>query len=149
LNAHAAALQDCARDCDLIVLGNGGDCVLDRLWWWNDADPDRAGFVRRMFERLNHGLAPAAAPALLRGELLDALRDGASSRPAERLAGYAGDSAADAADAFNVGERHWRWVLQGVPAQSTHVEFRQPFYDYRVVDLALEVPSAMRAGRRL
>jgi asparagine synthetase B (glutamine-hydrolysing) len=40
-------------------------------------------------------------------------------------------------------------VLQGVPAQSTHVEFRQPFYDYRVVELALEVPTAMRVGRRL
>ena len=67
LNAHAAVLQASAHACDLIVLGNGGDCALDRLWWWNDADPDRDGFVRRMFERLNHGLSPALAPALLDG----------------------------------------------------------------------------------
>src|SRR5262245_53477673 len=149
LNAHAAVLQAAARDCGLIVLGNGGDCALDRLWWWNDADPDRAGFVARMFERLNQGLSPALAPEVLRGELLDELREGTPARLAERLAAYDGDTAADRADAFNVGERHWRWVLQGVPAQSTHVEFRQPFYDYGVVELALEVPTAMRVGRRL
>jgi len=149
LNAHAAVLRDCAHDCDLIVLGNGGDCVLDRLWWWNDADPDRRGIERRMFERLNHGLAPARAASVLQGELLPELREGAGARLAERLALYDGDTAADLADAFNAGERHWRWVLQGVPAQSTHVEFRQPFYDYGVVDLALEVPTAMRNGRRL
>jgi asparagine synthase (glutamine-hydrolysing) len=149
LNAHAVVLQECARVCDLIVLGNGGDCALDRLWWWNDADPDREGFQRRMFERLNLGLAPGLVPVVLRGEALSELLDGTRARLAERLARYGGDTAADVADAFNVGERHWRWVLQGVPAQSTHVEFRQPFYDYRVVDLALEVPLAMRSGRRL
>lgn len=149
LNAHAAVLQVCAPACDLVVLGNGGDCALDKLWWWNDADPDREGFTRRMFERLNHALTPADAPAVLAGELLGELVDGTRARLAERLAAYEGDTAADVADAFNVGERHWRWVLQGVPAQSTHVAFRQPFYDYRVVELALEVPAAMRAGRRL
>ncbi len=149
LNAHAAVLQACARACDLIVLGNGGDCALDRLWWWNDADPDPEGFGRRMFERLNHALTPAQAPTVLRGELLNELVDGAPARLAKRLAAYDGDTAADVADAFNVGERHGRWVLQGVPAQSTHVDFRQPFYDYRVVELALEVPTAMRTGRRL
>jgi hypothetical protein len=149
LNAHAAVLQECARACDLVVLGNGGDCALDRLWWWNDADPGPDGFRRRMFERLNHGLTPADAPALLGGPLLDELVAGAPARLAERLAAYDGDTAADVADAYNVGERHWRWVLQGVPAQSTHVAVRQPFYDYRVVELALEVPTAMRTGRRL
>ena len=149
LNVHATVLQDCARACDLIVLGNGGDCVLDRLWWWNDADPDRDGFQRRMFERLSLGLQPDLVPVVLRGELLRELLDGTRARLAERLSLYGGDTAADVADAFNVGERHWRWVLQGVPAQSNHVEFRQPFYDYRVVDLALEVPLAMRSGRRL
>jgi asparagine synthase (glutamine-hydrolysing) len=149
LNAHAAVLQAAARACDLIVLGSGGDCALDRLWWWRDAEPDPDGFVRRMFERLNLGLAPAPARTLLCGPLLAEIVEGAPVRLAERLAAYDGETAADRADAFNVGERHWRWVLQGVPAQSTHVEFRQPFYDYRVVELALEVPTAMRVGRRL
>ena len=48
-----------------------------------------------------------------------------------------------------MGERHWRWVLQGIPAQATHVEFREPFYDYAVADFAFEVPAELRVGRRL
>jgi asparagine synthetase B (glutamine-hydrolysing) len=149
LNAHAAVLQECARACELIVLGNGGDCALDRLWWWSDGEADAETTRRRMFRRVNLGLGPALAPVVLRDELLHELLDGSRARLAARLALYDGDTAADLADAFNLGERHWRWVLQGVPAQSTHVEFRQPFYDYGVVELALEVPSALRRGRRL
>src|SRR5262249_3516344 len=59
-----------------------------------------------------------------------------------------GESPADRADAFNVTHRHRRWVLLGVPAQSTHVEFRHPYYDDAVVEASLAVPAALRAARR-
>lgn len=149
LNVHATVLQACAEWCDVIVLGNGGDCLLDRLWWWPDDAADADTYVRRMYERINLGLSDAAAAELLAPSFAAEFRAGTRERLRRRLALYPGDTAADAADAFNVGERHWRWVLQGIPAQATHVEFREPFYDYEVADFALTVPSSLRAGRRL
>jgi asparagine synthetase B (glutamine-hydrolysing) len=149
LNVHATVLQACAEWCDVIVLGNGGDCLLDRLWWWPDDAADTETYVRRMYERINHVLSDALADELLAPDFAAEFRTGPRERLRRRLAFYSGDTAADAADAFNVGERHWRWVLQGIPAQATHVEFREPFYDYAVADFALTVPATLRAGRRL
>jgi asparagine synthase (glutamine-hydrolysing) len=149
LNVHATVLQECARWCDVIVLGNGGDCLLDRLWWWNDEAAGEDAYVDRMHARLNGVLSTAQADRLLAPALGAEFRGGPRERLRRRLALYPGDTAADAADAFNVGERHWRWVLQGVPAQATHVEFREPFYDYAVADFALTVPARWRSGRQL
>lgn len=149
LNAHATVLQACAEWCDVIVLGNGGDCLLDGLWWWPDDAADADAYAGRMYERINHVLRDGIASELLAPGLAEEFRTGPRERLRRRLALYPGDTAADAADAFNVGERHWRWVLQGVPAQATHVEFREPFYDYDVVDFALTVPATLRAGRAL
>ena len=149
LNVHATVLQACAEWCDVIVLGNGGDCLLDRLWWWPDDAEDTETYVGRMYERINHVLSAETAEGLLAPALAAEFRGGPRERLRRRLALYSGDTAADAADAFNVGERHWRWVLQGVPAQATHVEFREPFFDYALADFALTVPAELRAGRRL
>jgi asparagine synthase (glutamine-hydrolysing) len=149
LNVHATILQACAQWCGVIVLGNGGDCLLDRLWWWNDDAASEDAFVDRMHARLNGVLSAAQADRLLAPALGAEFRGGPRERLRRRLALYPGDTAADAADAFNVGERHWRWVLQGVPAQATHVEFREPFYDYAVADFALTVPVRWRSGRQL
>jgi asparagine synthase (glutamine-hydrolysing) len=149
LNVHATILQECARWCDVIVLGNGGDCLLDRLWWWRDDAPDERTYVARMYERINGVLSAANAQRLLAPALAAEFASGPRERLRARLALYEGATAADAADAFNVGERHWRWVLQGVPAQATHVEFREPFFDYAVADFALGVPASLRQGRRL
>jgi hypothetical protein len=55
-----------------------------------------------------------------------------------------GGTAADATDAFNVGERHWRGVLR-VSRPRRYVEFREPF-DYDVADPARFRPSCGRAG---
>ena len=129
LNVHATVLQECARWCDVIVLGNGGDCLLDRLWWWPDDAEDAETYVGRMYERINHVLSAETADVLLTPTLAAEFRNGPRERLRRRLELYSGDTAADAADAFNVGERHWRWVLQGVSAQATHVEFREPFFD--------------------
>ena len=149
LNVHATVLQACARWCDVIVLGNGGDCLLDRLWWWPNEVESQDTYVDRMYQRINHGLSLDDATRLLAPSLAAEFCAGPRERLRQRLALYPGATAADAADAFNVGERHWRWVLQGVPAQATHVEFRQPFYDYAVADFALTVPDPLRRGRRL
>jgi asparagine synthase (glutamine-hydrolysing) len=149
LNVHATVLQQCVQWCDVIVLGNGGDCLLDRLWWWRDDAADEDSYVARMYERMNHVLSPGDARRLLTSALGHEFATGTRERLRRRLACYPGATAADAADGFNVGERHWRWVLQGIPAQTTHVEFREPFYDYAVADFALTVPGWLRAGRRL
>ena len=149
LNVHAAVLQSCASWCDVLVLGNGGDCALDRLWWWSDEPANEDEYVRRMLERLRVGCSPPLAQRLFANELSAEVQAGTVRRLRNRLAAYRGASPSDAADAYNVGERHWRWVLQGIPAQATHLEFREPFYDYRVIDFAMGVPARLRAGRRL
>jgi asparagine synthase (glutamine-hydrolysing) len=149
LNVHATMLQHCARWCDVIVLGNGGDCLLDGLWTWSDEPPANEAFARRMFARLNIGLDRRIARRALSPLMLAEFATGPAARLRERLALYPGATAADAADAYNVGDRHWRWTLQGVPAQTTHVEFREPFYDYDLADFALGVPAWLRTGRRL
>src|SRR5688572_11397542 len=149
LNVHALRLREAAAWCDAVLLGNGGDCILDCLWWWRDEPASEDDFVARMYERINLGVKPAVARRLLAPPLVEQLTSGARERLRRRLALYAGATAADVADAYNAGERHWRWVLQGVPAQATHVEYRQPFYDYDVVDLAQRVPVALRRGRLL
>lgn len=148
LNVHATVLQRCAEWCDTIVLGNGGDCLLDGLWTGRDVAPDSEEFARGMFERLNRVIDRPLAAAVLGPALRDVFAGG-YARLRERLARYPGATAADRADAYNVGERHWRWVLQGIPAQSTHVEFVEPFYDYDLADFALTVPASLRTRRRL
>ncbi|MEW6270863.1 MAG: asparagine synthase-related protein, partial [Thermodesulfobacteriota bacterium] len=149
LNGHATALQQCADWCDLLVLGNGGDSLLDAFWKRHDARPGSEAFVRGMYDLMSCGVDGATARHVLAAPLRDELRRGPLDRLRRRLALYQGETAADVADAYNAGERHWRWVLQGVPAQSTHVEFRQPFFDDGVTELALRAPTALRTGRRL
>lgn len=149
LNVHALVLQECARWCDLILLGNGGDSLLDLTWKAHEEPPDSDAYARRMFGYLNAAMPSAVAERVLAPALLSEFRTGPTVRLRERLALFPGGSAADAADAYNVGENHWRWTLQGVPAQSTRVEFRQPFYDYDVADFALGVPGWLRADRLL
>ncbi|HYR96034.1 MAG TPA: asparagine synthase-related protein [Candidatus Binatus sp.] len=148
LNAHAALLRDAGAAGDLILLGNGGDCLLDGLWPGPETASDE-DIVAKLLSKLAIGLppglagrvvAPGAAFADVEARAADGLR--------AALATVDGDSAFDRADAFNVVHRHRRWVLQGVPAQATHVEFRHPYYDDRVVEAALAVPAVLRADRR-
>lgn len=149
LNGHATALQQCAQWCDVLLLGNGGDSLLDGFWKGPDVSPASDAFVHGMYARMNCGVDRSTARYLVSPTLLDEFDGGLLHRLRERLARYPGESAADVADAYNAGERHWRWVLQGVPGQSTHVEFRQPFFDDEIVEFALGVPAALRVGRRL
>jgi asparagine synthetase B (glutamine-hydrolysing) len=148
LNAHAAVLRAASEVGDVIVLGNGGDCLLDGLW----PGPERASedeLVGKLLSKLTLGLSADVAERLIAADAPFAdvgARAAAGLRAA--LASVDGDSPADLADAFNVVHRHRRWVLQGVPAQATHVEFRHPYYDDAVVDVALGVPAALRADRR-
>jgi asparagine synthase (glutamine-hydrolysing) len=148
LNAHAAVLREAGAVCDVVVLGNGGDCLLDGLWP-GAADASSVEMATRLLPKLTLGMpagiaaaivapeAPFADPTRRAGETLRRLLDASD-----------GDTAHDRADAFNVVQRHRRWVLQGVPAQATHVDFRHPYYDDAVVEAALAVPAALRADRR-
>jgi asparagine synthase (glutamine-hydrolysing) len=148
LNAHAAVLRDAAAVCDLIVLGNGGDCLLDGLWTGPPDAPDE-DVLARLFARIRLGLTADVVPRVVaRDGALAAVEARARAGLRRALAGVDGDSIADRVDAFNVVERHRRWVMQGVPAQATHVEFRHPYYADPVVDVALGVPAALRAERR-
>ena len=148
LNAHAALLGDAADVCDVILLGNGGDCLLDGLW----PGPENASeheLTSRLLAKLAIGIPPGLAERLVAPTASFAdVRARAEAGLRAALASVDGDSAADRADAFNVVHRHRRWVLQGVPAQATHVEFRHPYYDQGVVEAALAVPAALRADRR-
>jgi hypothetical protein len=117
--------------------------------WSGPDDASADAIATRLFGKLAIGLPPRLATDVVDpdGPLADAPARAARGLAAA-LASVDGDSAADRADAFNVVHRHRRWVLQGVPAQATHVEFRHPYYDGAVVDVALAVPSALRAERR-
>jgi asparagine synthase (glutamine-hydrolysing) len=148
LNAHAALLRAAGRWCDVILLGNGGDCLLDGLWH-GAPDAGAAEMAARLLPKIALGMSPdlAADVAAPRGPLADAGRR-AHEWLRALLDASDGDSAPDRADAFNVVHRHRRWVLQGVPAQATHVDFRHPYYDDDVVAAALAVPAALRTERR-
>jgi len=148
LNAHAVLLRRAARIADVLLLGNGGDCLLDGLWDGPDVADD-ASIAARLFDKLAIGLPPALAAELVApgapfADLVPRARAGLTAA----LAAVDGDLAADRADAFNVVQRHRRWVLLGVAAQATHVEYRHPYYDDAVVEAALAVPPDLRAGRR-
>src|SRR5438552_10849702 len=148
LNAHAALLREAGRFADAILLGNGGDCLLDGLWT-GDADATTDDMVDRLLPKLTLGLPPRVASALVApGAPFAAPTARAAGTLRTLLASTDGDTAHDRADAFNVVHRHRRWVLQGVPAQATHVEFRHPYYDDAVVEVALGVPANLRAERR-
>lgn len=149
LNVHALVLRQCAQWCNLVLLGNGGDSLLDLTWQAREEPPHSGAYAQRMFQYLNEAMSPAVGARLLDRALRSEFETGPPARLRERLALFPGRNAKDAADAYNVGENDWRYTLQGVPAQSTHVEFRQPFYDHDVVDLALTVPARWRTHRRL
>jgi asparagine synthase (glutamine-hydrolysing) len=148
LNGHARLLAGAGEVCDLLLLGNGGDCLLDALVA-ADAPGDEAGLAAMVAAKIAIGLPahlsedvvhPAAPLAGVAERALAAVRAGLAAAP--------GDRPADRVDAFNVTDRHRRWVLQGVPAQATHVEVRHPYYDDEVVAAALAVPHALRVERR-
>jgi asparagine synthase (glutamine-hydrolysing) len=147
LNAHALLLGEAAAVCDVILLGNGGDCLLDGLW----SGPDLVGeeeLLARLLARLEIGVPRALAERLVASGAPfagPAARAAAGLRAA--LAPWRGATPADRCDAFNVVHRHRRWVLQGVPAQAPEVEFRHPYYDDDVVAAALQMPASLRAGR--
>ena len=148
LNAHASVLRRAAEVADVLLLGNGGDCLLDGLWTGRaDAADDELG--TRLLAKLTLGLpAHLVDQVVAPGAPFADARRRARASLARLLAASDGDSAHDRADAFNVVHRHRRWVLQGVPAQSTHLEFRHPYYDDAVIEAALGVPAELRAERR-
>ena len=119
-----------------------------RLWPGPDEASDEE-LLRRLLAKLAIGLSPAVAVELVAptSPFADATERAAAGLRAA-LAAVSGDSPADRADAFNVTHRHRRWVLLGVPAQATHLEFRHPYYDDEVVEASLGVPPRLRAGRR-
>ena len=148
LNAHAALLRDSARVCAVVLLGNGGDCLLDGLWT-GAPDASTAAMATRLLSKLTLGMPAATAAALVAPDAPFADPTRRAGETLRRLLDASdGDTAHDRADAVNVVHRHRRWVLQGVPAQSTHVDFRHPYYDDAVVEAALAVPPALRADRR-
>jgi len=147
LNAHAAVLREAGRFCDLVLLGNGGDCLLDGLWPGPEDGPEEA-LAARLLDKLAIGMPPGlAAEVVAPGAPFADVAARAATSLRAALANAPGGSFADRADAFNVACRHRRWVLQGVPAQATHVEFRHPYYDPLFVGAALEVPARLRAER--
>jgi len=148
LNAHAAVLARAAEVCDVLLLGNGGDCLLDGLWDGGRAATD-AAVAERLVPRLTIGVPPALAARLAApGSPFAEAGPRAAQAFRALLATCPGDHPADRADAFNVVHRHRRWVLQGVRAQAPWVEFRHPYYDDAVVEAALGVPPALRRHRR-
>ena len=148
LNAHAALLREAGRICEVILLGNGGDCLLDGLWA-GPADVSPEELTARLLGKLAIGVPLDASGTLVApGAPFAEVAARAAAGLGAALAASDGESAADRADAFNVVHRHRRWVLQGVPAQATHVEFRHPYYDEAVVEAASAVPASLRAERR-
>ncbi len=150
LNAHAAMLRRAADVCDLVLLGNGGDCLLDGLWT-GAPDADEEELATKLFAKLQIGMPASEAAVLVASEAPFAetgARAEAGLRAALADADGDGDAPADRADAFNVRHRHRRWVLQGVPAQATHVDFRHPYYADDVVEVALGIPAALRHERQ-
>src|SRR5262249_58586220 len=57
LNAHAALLREAGAVADAILLGNGGDCLLDGLW---TGDPHASvdAMVARLLPKLTLRLPP-------------------------------------------------------------------------------------------
>ncbi len=97
LNAHAALLRDAGRVCDVVLLGNGGDCLLDGLWSGPD-DASADAIATRLFGKLAIGLPPRLAADVVDpdGPLADAPARAARGLAAA-LASVDGDSAANRA----------------------------------------------------
>jgi asparagine synthetase B (glutamine-hydrolysing) len=147
LNAHAVLLGAARAFCDLILLGNGGDCLLDGLWS-GPPDSSEDELLARLLARLEIGVPRALAEELVApGAPFAGVAERAAAGLRAALAPWRGAPAAERCDAFNVVHRHHRWVLQGVPAQAPELEYRHPYYDDDVVAAALEVPAGLRAHR--
>jgi asparagine synthase (glutamine-hydrolysing) len=148
LSSHGFALQAMAPDCQVIMLGNGGDTLLDAFRSYRPQLLQMQGdLVGDYYRIVNNLFSEEQATRLFCDAYYPRVKGQAYTSLESSLADLTPNSVDNIYDAHRLREFNRRSVLQGLFTINHYLEYTEPYYDYDLVEFALKIPTQMRCDR--
>ena len=133
-----------------VVAAHWGDVWLDDMGWSRGSSMDIEGLTQHTLSRLHKRGSQWLVDHLCKPRLSMDPSQALSEWVAKELSSYAAIEDPDfRIKAFKTDHWSFRWTVAGLRAYQLGAKPRLPFYDPRLVDFFLGVPTDFVAGRRL
>jgi len=150
LHSHGFALHAMADECQVMMLGNGADIL---FYTFRSYRPQlltmQDGLAMNLFRVTNHPFREEEMAHLFSEQYYPRIKERAFASLESALAKLSPNSVDNIYDAHRLLGYHRRSVLQGLFTINHRLEYREPYYDYDVVDFALRVPPHLRWNRKI
>jgi asparagine synthase (glutamine-hydrolysing) len=150
LSSHGFALQGMAPECQVMMLGNGGDTLLDAFRSYRpQLLAMQQDMVSDYFQITNDLFSEQQASRLFSATYYTQVKGRAFASLEASLVGLTPNSVDNIYDAHRLREFNRRSVLQGLFTVNHYLEYSEPYYDYDLVDFALHIPTDLRWNRKI
>jgi len=149
LNSHGFALHAMADECQAMMLGNGGDVLFYTYCSRYPKSLTMQGDVISNLFQLNSLFSEEETARLFSQQYYPRVKGRALASLESTMAELTPNSVDNIYDTHQLLGYHRRSILQGLFTINHRLEYREPYYDYDVVDFALRIPPYLRWNRKI
>jgi asparagine synthase (glutamine-hydrolysing) len=150
LSSHAFALHSMAEECQVMMLGNGGDTFFDVFRSYRpELLTMRGDMTCAFYQVTNHLFSTREAERLFSDRYYPRVKGRAFASLQSTMAELVPSSVDNIYDAHRLREYYRRSLFQGLFTINHRLEYSEPYYDYDLVDFALQVPVHLRWNRKI
>jgi len=150
LNSHGLALQAMAKQCQVMMLGNGGDSFFYAYRSYRRKLLEIAGDMIQAYYQVTNRIFSAEETAhIFNDHYYTRIKGQAFASLESTLADLTPNSVDNIYDAHHLREHQRRYTLQGLFTVNHSLEYSEPYYDYDLVDFALGLPVHLRWDRNV
>lgn len=151
LLSHPFALHAMVKECQVMMLGNGGDSFFYVYRSYRHRSPSTitGDLSSNLFDLINRPFSAQQAARLFNETYYRRLKGRALASLESALAELSPNTVDNIYDAYHLREHQRRSRLQALPTITHRLEYAEPYYDYDLVDLALQIPQHLRWNRKI